>query len=488
MVSNTINDNENVIIGLEVHCQLTSLKSKLFCASSAKYRGEPPNTHICPVCLGIPGSLPTLNKGAIEDAIIVALALNSKIMRKIFFFRKNYFYPDMSKNFQISQYDKAGGVPIAIGGGINIQVDNREKRIKIRRIQLEEDPAKLIYLGSIDASPYTLIDYNRAGIALIEIVTEPCINSPKEARFFLQKLRSILEHVNVSDGRLEGAMRCDANISLFGGKRVEIKNISSFKEVERALTFEIIRQRSQFSKGRKVEMETRHWDDVRRVTISLRTKEVEQDYRYFPEPNLVPIVISTQQIEELRMKMPELPDSRRGRFVKEYKLPLYDAGVLTSSKALADFFEACVKLYPDAKKISNWVMTDLMRWLHEENKEINESKITPRNLVGMIKLIDEGIISGKIAKRVLPELVTKGKSPKEVIEEKDLLRISSRRTIESLVDQVFKENMKAVQDALDDEKAVYYLIGELMKMTNGKADPQLSNIIIKEKLKELKSK
>jgi len=486
MVPTSINNYKKVTIGLEIHCQLTNLRTKLFCGCSSDYKGEPSNTHVCPVCLGIPGSLPVVNKRAIEEAIMVAIALNSKVVKRMFFFRKNYFYPDMPKNFQISQYDKAGGVPIAIGGSINIRVDNREKMVEIRRMQIEEDPAKLIHLGSIDVSPYTLVDYNRAGMALLEIVTEPCLNSPKEARIFLQKLRSILEHMGVSDGKLEGSMRCDANISLSGGKRVEIKNISSFKEVERALTFEIIRQRSLISKGRRVEMETRHWDDVRRLTISLRIKEAEQDYRYFPELDLVPIIIPRQQIEELMATLPELPDKRRGRFVEEYKLPIYDAGVLTSSKALADFFEECVKLYPDAKKVSNWIMTDLLRWLHEENMEIDESKITPENLISMIRLIDEGTISGKIAKTVLPELILTGRSPHEIIEEKKLLRISSLEELERLADKILKENPKAVQDALVDEKAVHYLVGQLMKVTEGKADPHLSNIIIIEKLKELK--
>jgi len=480
--------DRNVKIGLEIHCQLTNLNTKLFCGCSADYRGKPSNTHVCPVCLGIPGSLPVGNKDVVKDAILVALALESKIMSKLLFFRKNYFYPDMPKNFQISQYDKAGGVPIAIGGHVPIQVSNREKKVEIIRIQIEEDPAKLLHQGSIDVSPYTLVDYNRAGIALLEIVTEPCLNSPKEARIFLQKLRSILEHLGVSDGKLEGAMRCDANISLIGGDRVEIKNISSFKEVERALTFEIVRQRSLFSRGRKVEMETRHWDVVRRITISLRTKEAEQDYRYFPELDLVPITISNEAIEKIRRKMPELPDARRKRFMEEYKLPAYDAEVLTGSKALADFFEECVKIYPYAKKISNWIMTDLQRWLHEKNVEIFESRITPQALVSMIRLIDDGTISGKIAKRVLPELIITGKSPEEIVEEKQLLRISSRQEIEKLADKVLEDNPNAVKDALVDEKAVHYLVGQLMKLSKGKADPQLSNVIMKEKLKNLLDK
>lgn len=474
-----------VKIGLEIHCQLTNLNTKLFCGCSADYRGEPPNTHVCPVCLGIPGSLPVVNRKAVEDAVMAALALKSKIPRKTLFFRKNYYYPDMPKNFQISQYDRAGGTPLALGGSTSIQVGRRKKRIRIRRVHIEEDPAKLVHLGPIDASPYTLVDYNRAGIALLEIVTEPDLRSPREARAFLQKLRSILEHLGVSDGGLEGAMRCDANISLAGGTRVEIKNISSFKEVERALRFEITRQKSLISKGLRVKMETRHWDETRRVTITLRTKEAEQDYRYFPEPDLVPIVLPNKMIREIEAKMPELPDARRDRFVKQYELPSYDAGVLTSDKALADFFEKCVELYPHPKKISNWMMSDLLRRLHEESLEIEESKITPKHLADMIELIDRGIISGKIAKKILPETVKTGRSPIEIVEARRLVRITSPETIEKLVDQVFERYPKAVQDALLDRKAVHYLVGRLMELTKGRADPRLTDRIIKEKLAKI---
>ncbi|MCP8305136.1 MAG: Asp-tRNA(Asn)/Glu-tRNA(Gln) amidotransferase subunit GatB, partial [archaeon] len=297
-------NSEEIKIGLEVHCQLTNLMAKLFCSCSSDYRGKEPNTHICPICMGMPGTLPVLNEKALEDATMVAIALNSNISDRMLFFRKNYFYPDMPKNFQISQYDKAGGVPFSLGG--YIQID--KKKIRIRRIQIEEDPGKLSYEGTIESSPSTLVDYNRAGIALIEIVTEPDIRSPKEARLFLEKLRSILEHLGVSDGSLEGAMRCDANISLKGGRRVEIKNISSFKEVERALNFEITRQKSFIERRIAVGQETRHWDEVRRITVSLRSKEEEQDYRYFPEPDLVPVTISKDHVREVKLKMPELPD------------------------------------------------------------------------------------------------------------------------------------------------------------------------------------
>jgi aspartyl-tRNA(Asn)/glutamyl-tRNA(Gln) amidotransferase subunit B len=473
-----------VKIGLEMHCQLTNIKSKLFCHCSADYRRDPPNTHLCPVCLGIPGSLPVMNTHAIEDAVMVALALGCQIQRLNYPYRKNYYYPDMPKNFQISQYDREGAVPFATKGAVTIKAQNFSKDISIIRIQIEEDPGKLAYLGTIDTSPYTLVDYNRAGVGLLEIVTEPVLESPQEARLFLQKLRSILEHLGVSDGGLEGAMRCDANISLAGGKRVEVKNISSFKEVERALSFEISRQHSLLTKGRVVSMETRHWDDIRRVTISLRSKEEEHDYRYFPEADLAPISLSEDYIESVKAVMPELPDARSSRFVREYGLPEYDSNVLTSDKGLAEFFEACIKLYEKPKAVSNWIMTDLLRWLHEEDVEADEAKVSPSQLVEMLRLIDEGSISGKIAKTVLRQMVKTGKSPKEIVEEKGLLRISSEEHIEAVIEKVLEANPKAVQDALTDERAIHFIVGQVMRLTKAKADPELTNRLVKRKLVE----
>lgn len=475
-----------VKVGLEIHAQLTSLKTKLFCGCSSDYRRSGANTVTCPVCLGIPGALPTINEKAIEAAIMVALALNCKISDRTFFFRKNYFYPDMSKNFQISQYDRAGGVPLAIGGDVTITVNREKKTVRIRRVHLEEDPARLVHLGPIDTSPYTLVDYNRSGIALLEIVTEPDLSSPKDARLFLQKLRSILEHLGVSDGNLEGAMRCDANISIRTGPRVEVKNISSFKEVERALAFEVIRQKDFMTRGVHVEHETRHWDESRRITITLRTKEEEQDYRYFPEPDLVPISITKDLIKKIEAQIPELPDTRRDRFVEEYELPKYDAEVLTSDKALADFFEECVKLYPNPKEISNWMMGDLLRYLHEFDLNVTEAKTKPEDLVEMLKLIDNGTISGKIAKTVLKEMIQTGKSSQLIVKEKGLTRISDLEGLERVANRVFAENPTALRDALADEKAAHFLIGQVMKATHGRADPQLANEIVLNKLARMR--
>ena len=478
-----------VRIGLEVHVQFTSLETKLFCGCSSDYKGKDPNTLTCPVCLGIPGSLPVLNETAVEYAVMAALALNCKVSERMFFFRKNYYYPDMPKNFQISQYDKAGGVPLAVDGFLDIDIGkNKKKKIRIGRVHLEEDPGRLVHQGSIDTSPYTLVDYNRAGITLLEVVTEPDLDSPKEARVFLQKLRSIFEHLGIFSGRLEGSMRCDANISIIGGTRVEVKNISSFKEVERALGFEIMRQKNLVKKGLAVKLETRHWDETRRVTVSLRTKEEEHDYRYFPEPDLVPIVVTNSFIAEVKNRMPELPDARINRFVEDYNLPRYDAEVLVSDKALADFFEKSVQLYNQPKEISNWMMSDLLRNLYENNIELPESKISPEHLIEMIKLIEKGVISGKIGKRILPEMVLTGKRASQIIEEKSLVKIGSRDDLTDAVEKVFADNPNCVKDALTDEGAVHFLVGQLMKATRGKADPQLANQMIQEKLDTIKAK
>ena len=476
-----------VRIGLEVHVQLTSLQTKLFCGCSSDYKGKDANSLTCPVCLGIPGALPVLNEKAIEYAVMAALSLNCKVSERMFFFRKNYYYPDLPKNFQISQYDQAGGVPLAVDGNLQIDVGKKRKNVRIGRVHLEEDPGKLVHQGSIDTSPYTLVDYNRSGITLLEVVTEPDLSSPKEARVFLQKLRSILEHLGIFSGKLEGSMRCDANISLTGGTRVEVKNISSFKEVERALSFEIMRQKNLVKKDLAVKHETRHWDETRRVTISMRMKEEEHDYRYFPEPDLVPIIVTEGFINEVKGKMPELPEARIRRFVEIYTLPKYDAEVLVSDKELADFFETSVKLYDRPKEISNWMMGDFLRNLYENNLELSESKITPKLLVEMIKLIADGIISGKIGKRILPEIILKGNSASEIIKEKQLVKISSPEVLQDALEKIFKNNPKCVKDALSEENAVNFLVGQLMKATRGKADPELANRMIHEKLETIRT-
>lgn len=470
-------------IGLEVHCQLTSLKTKLFCGCSADYRGDEPNTHICPICMGLPGTLPMLNNRAIEESVKIALALGSKVSGRTSFYRKNYYYPDMPKNFQISQYDKAGGVPLAIGGSVSV---GGGEKVRIRRLQLEEDPGKLVYEGTIASSTYTLVDYNRAGIALTEIVTEPDLRNPKQARIFLQKLRSVLEHLSVCVGGLEGAMRCDANVSIEGGKRVEVKNISSFKEVERALSFEITRQKALL--GRRVErgMETRHWDDVRRVTVSLRVKEEEEDYRYFPEPDLLPVIISDEALKMIESHMPELPDSRRQRFIHEFGLSKFDAEVITMDKAWADYFEECVKYNRNPVRISHWIVSDILGYLHRTDQEIGQLKIMPKDVTELVEMVDTGVVSEKTAKSVLLEALHTGRTPRLIITEKRLEMLSEKDDISQIVKSIFKANPQTVKDAIGNPKAINFLMGLVMKTTKGRADPDITRKIIENEISKSK--
>jgi len=477
----------DVVIGLEIHCQLTKLRTKLFCSCSSDYRDKEPNSNVCEICLGHPGSLPKPNRKAVEFAVMAGLALNSSISEKTSFYRKNYFYVDMSKNFQISMYETAGMTTICEGGYMEVNVGPQAKAVRITRIQLEEDPARLVHIGPIDLSPYTLVDYNRAGMALLEIVTEPDMSSPKEARLFLQKLRSIMEHVGAYDGGLEGAMRCDANISIKGSERVEIKNISSFKEVEKALNFEISRQRSLIQKGGKITRETRHWDEIRKVTISLREKEEEHDYRYFPEPDIAPLIVRREFVERMRSQMPELPDARAERFIKVYGIPKYDAQVLTADKRLADFYEESVKLYGDAKTVSNWLMGDVLGELHGKGLELDEAKVTPSTFVNMLNMIKGNEISGKIGKIILLELLTSGKSAQQIVDERGMRKVSDKGVLGRIAEEVFRENGKAVTDALRDDNAVHYLIGQLMKKTNGKADPKVVNEVVWDMVRKRRS-
>ncbi|MEM4647146.1 MAG: Asp-tRNA(Asn)/Glu-tRNA(Gln) amidotransferase subunit GatB, partial [Candidatus Nezhaarchaeales archaeon] len=430
-----------VKIGLECHCQMTSLKTKLFCRCPADYRGKPPNTNVCPTCLGLPGSLPYLNRRAVEEAIKVALALNCKINRRMVFYRKNYFYPDLSKNFQISQYD----YPLAVDGYVTINVGGVDKVVRIKRIHIEEDPGRIVYKGSIESSPYTLVDYNRMGVALLEVVTEPDMETPSEAKAFLQELRSILEHLEVSDGSLEGSMRCDANISIEGGSRVEIKNITSFKEVERALSYEIIRQRNLLRRGVQVKRETRHWDEVRRVTVALRAKEEEMDYRYFPEPDLVPIEITDEMIERIKAQLPELPAARRARLVKQYGLTEYEARVLTSDKHLADFFEKLALIHGNPKVDCNLVINELLRLLNEKNIGVRDLKFTPLEVSELLRMVDDGTISWKSAKYVLRRMVETGEHPRKIVETEGIRRIAKVEEIEKYVDMVFERCREDVE-------------------------------------------
>lgn len=472
------------VIGLEVHVELKT-RSKIFCDSTTEFGGDP-NTHVCPVCLGLPGVLPVVNKTVVEYAVRAALALNCEIASFSKFDRKNYYYPDMPKNYQISQYD----LPIAERGHLEIDIDGETKRIGITRLHMEEDTGKLVHQGTITTTPFSLVDYNRAGVPLIEIVSEPDLRSPEEAREYLEKMKAIIQYTGVSDCKMEeGSLRCDANVSIrpFGnselGTKTEIKNMNSFKALQKALAYEIERQTEVLEEGGRIVQETRTWDEGKGVTLSMRSKEQAQDYRYLPDPDLVPLVIEREWVEDIHRSLPELPDARRERYVQEYGLPRYDAGVLTNTKELADYFEACLTGYPNPKAVSNWVMGDLSRLLNANNRDITDCPIKPEQLASMLQLMDKGTISGKIAKTVFEEMFATGKDAEAIVKEKGLVQISDEGAITAVVDEVLAKNPKSVEDFRDGkEKALGFLVGQVMKATRGKANPELVNKLLKERL------
>ncbi len=480
---------EKVVIGLEIHIQLMT-KSKMFCHCSTDYIGKEPNINTCPVCLGLPGSLPVLNKKALEFAIRTAVALNCGINQVSRFHRKNYFYPDLPKAYQISQYDS----PLGVSGYMEISLPESKvkRKIRITRVHIEEDAGKLVHEGDITSSPYSLADYNRCGVPLAEIVTEPDFCSPEEAQIFLVKLRSIVQHLGVCDGNMEeGSMRCDANISLRDAKtgamgtKVEIKNMNSFKAVKKALQFEVNRQKKLLDEGEKIVQETRHWDESKNITISMRNKEEAHDYRYFPEPDLPPLRVDLKITDEIRRNLPELPEARRERFIKNYQIPEYDAEILTSSKALGDYYEKAVSLYSNSKVLSNWIMGDLIRYLNEGKVEIENSPISPEKLVGMLKFIDEGIISGKMAKDVFEKMFKTGKNASQIVNENGITQITDENKLMEIVDRVIRENSKSIKDFNQGkEKALNYLVGQVMRCTKGRAKPDFVFKAIKQRVKK----
>jgi aspartyl-tRNA(Asn)/glutamyl-tRNA(Gln) amidotransferase subunit B len=470
-----------VVIGLEVHAQMLT-DTKIFCGCSTKF-GSEPNTQTCPVCIGMPGVLPVLNKKALQFAIKTGLATDCRISSFSRFARKNYFYPDLPKGYQISQYE----LPVCEHGCIGIIVDGNVKKIGITRIHMEEDAGKNIHEG---AGTYSFVDLNRAGVPLMEIVSEPDIRSPQEAVEYMKKLRAILRYLGVCDGNMEqGSLRCDANISVRlinqteFGTRTELKNINSFRFVEKALEYEIKRQIKVIESGGRIVQETRLWDPNRGITESMRGKEEAHDYRYFPEPDLVPIVVEKEWIDEIKASLPELPDIKRDRFVTEYGLPETDADLLVSEKPLADWYEEAVKLGGQPKSVANWIMGDLMRLLNADNKIIEDCSLKPNQLVDMLRLMDNGTISGKIAKSVFEEMYTTGKDPEGIVKEKGLVQISDSGEIEKAVDDVISKYLKeAERYRAGEEKLMGFFVGQVMKVTKGKANPQMVNELLKQKL------
>lgn len=470
------------VIGLEVHVELHT-KSKIFCGCSTEF-GAPPNTHTCPVCLGHPGVLPVLNRQAVDYAIKAAMALNCEIGDISKFDRKNYFYPDSPKAYQISQFDQ----PIGLNGYIDIEVDGTTKRIGITRLHLEEDAGKLTH---VDGGYASLVDFNRVGTPLVEIVSEPDISSPEEARAYLEKLRAIMLYCDVSDVKMEeGSLRCDANISLrpIGqtelGTKAELKNMNSFRGVQRGLEYEQVRQAEILDEGGKVVQETRRWDDAAGRTLSMRSKEEAHDYRYFPDPDLVTVHIDQAWKDRIRASIPELPDARKARYTSEFGLPDYDAGVITASKALADLFESSLGYTSDAKSVSNWIMGDLLGYLNSNNLELGDVKLTGQGLGEMIGLLEKGTISSKIAKTVFKEMLQSGKSPQQIVEEQGLVQISDEGAILAIVNEVIADNPVSVEDyKAGKDKAIGFLVGQVMKRSKGKANPGLVNKLLVEALK-----
>ncbi len=468
------------VIGLEIHAQLKT-ESKIFCGCSTAF-GAPPNTHTCQICLGMPGVLPVLNKKVVDFSIKMGLATDSVINRHNTFARKNYFYPDLPKGYQTSQFD----LPIIGPGKVAIEIDGREKVIGITRMHMEEDAGKLIH---DEVEPVSYVDLNRTGTPLLEIVSEPDMRSPEEAYGYLKKIHSILRYLDICDGNMqEGSFRCDANISLrpLGqeelGTRTELKNMNSFRNVQSALEYEVRRQRDILLDGGKIVQETLLWNPDKNRTESMRGKEDAHDYRYFPCPDLVPVEISEEWIEEIRATLPELPDQRKARFIEEYSLPEYDAAILTGDRALADFFENAVKVGANSKKVSNWIMTELLREL--KGAEIQYCRVTPEHLGELLLMVEHGTISGKIAKTVFLDMMESGKDPKVIVEEKGLLQVSNEDELLSMVREIVAANPAQVEDFRNGkDKLMGYFVGQLMQKTKGKANPKIANDLFRKALR-----
>lgn len=473
------------VIGLEIHCELKT-KTKIFCGCATGFGAEQ-NTHVCPVCLGLPGVLPTVNKRVVEFGIKAGLATNCTINKYSKFDRKNYYYPDLPKNWQTSQYD----LPIAEHGWVDIDVDGEKKRIRLTRIHMEEDAGKLVHSGTtIKDSATSNVDYNRTGVPLLEIVSEPDLRSAEEARAYMEKIKAIMEYIDVSNCRMEeGNLRADINVSLRPvgtkelGTRTEMKNINSFKNLEDAINYEIERQEEVLEDGGHVVQETRTFDPARGITLSMRSKENAHDYRYMPEPDLPPIVTSEETIEKYRSELPELPDARRARLEKEYGLSDYDAGIITSSRAMAEYFDVVVATGADPKLAANWIMGDLSKNLNEDGIDITKSPVSAERLGKMIGLIMKDTISGKIAKKVFKEMWTNEDEPEKIVKDKGLVQITDTGAIEAAVDAAIAANPKAVEEYKGGKKkAIGALVGQVMKATRGKANPQMVNKMLAEKL------
>ncbi len=476
--------NFETVIGLEIHVELKT-RSKIFCSCSNEFGAEP-NTNVCPICSGFPGMLPVLNQQVVEYAIKAGLALNCEIADYCKFDRKNYFYPDLPKAYQISQFD----LPICKKGYLDIEVDGVKKRIGITRAHLEEDAGKLVHQGTISSTPFSLVDLNRSGVPLLEIVSEPDLRSSKEARAYMEKLRSLLLFAGVSDCKMEeGSLRCDANVSVrpYGqktlGTRTEIKNLNSFRAVEKAIDFEVQRHIEAIEDGEELIQETRTWEEDQQITRSMRSKEEAHDYRYFPDPDLPPLRISREWVNDLRLSMPEMPEQARERIMDQFGLSAYDAGLLTLSPDLLAFFDECTHYYHDGKIIANWMMGEMSKLLNQKNLDIGQCRIRPGHMAEMLNLIDQGRISGKMAKEVFQVMFDTGSSPEAIIKERGMEQISDEATLEKIILEVIANNPGAVEDYRNGKKkATGFLVGQVMQATRGQANPALVNQILARKL------
>jgi len=473
------------VIGLEVHAELKT-KTKAFCACSTEFGGLP-NTHVCPVCLGMPGALPVMNRQVVDFAIKAGLALNCDIQKFNKFDRKNYFYPDLAKNYQISQLYR----PICLGGYIDVNVDGTPKRIGVTRIHMEEDAGKLVHSGAtISTSDSSAVDYNRAGVPLIEIVSEPDMRSAAEARAYMENLKAILEYTEVCDCKMqEGSLRCDANVSIMPvgakefGTRAEIKNLNSFRALERAINYEVERQKEILEDGGHVVQETRTWDENAGMTLSMRSKEEAHDYRYFPEPDLVPIELTDEWIEGVRATLPELPAQRQARLMEQFGLSEYDASKIVTTKAMAEYYDESVKTAKDGKGVANWLLGDVSAYLNSEGISITEFTVTPANLAELTNLLKDNVINSKAGKKVFSEMVKENKSAKALVKELGLEQVSDTGAIEALVDAVLAANPQSVADfKAGKEKAIGFLTGQVMKQSRGKANPPMVQAMLREKM------
>jgi aspartyl-tRNA(Asn)/glutamyl-tRNA(Gln) amidotransferase subunit B len=471
------------VIGLEVHAQLLT-ESKIFCGCSTRF-GQPPNTNVCPVCLGMPGVLPVLNRKVVEFTIRAGLATHCAIAERSIWARKNYFYPDLPKNYQVSQYE----LPLCTGGHLDISVDGATKRIGITRIHMEEDAGKLVH---DPAQPLSYVDFNRTGTPLMEIVSEPDLRTPEEAATYLKALRDILVYLGICDGNMEeGSFRCDANVSIrpLGqaafGTRAELKNMNSFRNVQKAIEYEIRRQRAVIDDGGAVAQETRLWDANANKTLSMRGKEEAHDYRYFPDPDLLPLIVDQAWVERVRGELPELPDEKRARFEAQYGLPAYDAGVLTMSRPLADYFEAVAAGCGAAKAASNWIMSELLGALNAEGREIADSPIAAGQLAALIGMVESGELSGKLAKQVFGEMMLSGQDPAAVVAAKGLKQVSDEGPLREALQKIFAANPGQVADfKAGKDKLLGFFVGQAMKATKGQANPQMLNDLVKKMLSE----